>query len=66
MFETPNKIIEGKKNLEVTASESRNDKWLKDLSPLFNNSISKQSISTVSCKGSENIRDTKKILQQEN
>ena len=33
MFETLNKIIEGKKNLEVKASEPRNDKWLKD-SPL--------------------------------
>ena len=34
LFETPNKIIEGKNNLEVKASESRKDKWLKD-SPLF-------------------------------
>ena len=27
VFETLNKIIEGKKNLEVKASEPRNDKW---------------------------------------
>ena len=50
VFET-----EGKKNLEVKASEPRNDKWLKD-SPPFYNAISRQSISTVSCKGSANIR----------
>ena len=30
VFETLNKIIEGKKNLELKASEPRNDKWLKD------------------------------------
>ena len=30
VFETLNKIIEGKKNLEVKASEPRNDKWLED------------------------------------
>ena len=30
VFETLNKIIEEKKNLEVKASEPRNDKWLKD------------------------------------
>ena len=35
MFETLYKIIEGKKNLEVKASEPRNDKWLKDSPPLF-------------------------------
>ena len=29
VFETLNKINEGKKNLEVKASETRNDKWLK-------------------------------------
>ena len=34
VFETLNKIIEGKKNLEMKASEPRNDKWLKD-SPLL-------------------------------
>ena len=34
MFETLNKIIERQKNLEVKASEPRNDKWLKD-SPLL-------------------------------
>ena len=34
MFETLKKIIEGKKNIEVKASEPRNDKWLKD-SPLL-------------------------------
>ena len=28
VFETLNKIIEGKKNLEVKASEPRNDKWI--------------------------------------
>ena len=59
MFETPNKIIEGKKNLEVMASEPRKDKWLKDSFPLFNNAISRQSITTVSCKSSANIRGTK-------
>ena len=35
VFETLNKIIEGKKNLEVKASELRNDKWLKDSGPLL-------------------------------
>ena len=35
VFETFNKIIEGKKNLEVKASEARNDKWLKDSPPLL-------------------------------
>ena len=30
VFETLNKIIEGKKKLKVKASEPRNDKWLKD------------------------------------
>ena len=35
VFETLNKIIEGKKNLEVKASEPRNDKWLKDSPPLL-------------------------------
>ena len=35
LFETLNKIIEGKKNLEVKASELRNDKWLKDSPPLL-------------------------------
>ena len=33
VFETLNKIIEGKKNIEVTASEPRNDKWLKNSTP---------------------------------
>ena len=33
MFETLNKILEGKKNLEVKASEPINDKWLKDSPP---------------------------------
>ena len=33
MFETLNKILEGKKS-EVKASEPRNDKWLKDSTPL--------------------------------
>ena len=40
VFETLIKIIEGKKNLEVKASEPRNNKRLKD-SPPFNNAISK-------------------------
>ena len=35
VFETLNKIIEGKKNSEVKASEPRNDKWLKDSPPLL-------------------------------
>ena len=35
VFETYNKIIEGKKKLEVTASEPRNDKWLKYSLRLF-------------------------------
>ena len=55
--ETLNKIIEGKKNLEVKASEPTNDKWLKDSPPLYN-AISRQSILTFSCKGSANIRGT--------
>ena len=59
MFKTLNKIIEGKKNLEVKASEPRNDKWLKELPPFYN-AISRQSISTVSCKGSANVRGTNK------
>ena len=33
MFETLNKIIGGKKNLEVKASKPRNDKWLKESLP---------------------------------
>ena len=57
MFETLNKIIKGKKNLEMKASEPINDKWLKD-SPPFYNAISRQSISTGSFKGSTNIRGT--------
>ena len=35
VFKTLNKIIEGKKNLEVKLSEPRNDKWLKDSTPLL-------------------------------
>ena len=35
VFETLNKIIEGNKNLEVKASEPRNDKWLKNSPPLL-------------------------------
>ena len=35
MFETLNKIIEENKNLEVKASEPRNDKWSKDSPPLL-------------------------------
>ena len=35
VFETLSKIIEGKKNLEVKASEPRNDKWLKDSPPFL-------------------------------
>ena len=35
MFDTLNKIIEVKKNLEVKASEPRYDKWLKDSPPLL-------------------------------
>ena len=35
VFEAPNKIIEGKKNLEVKASEPRIDKWLKDSPPFL-------------------------------
>ena len=35
VFETLNKIIEGKKSLEVKASELRKDKWLKDSPPLL-------------------------------
>ena len=57
VFKTLNKILEGKKKLEMKASEPRNYKWLKD-SPPFYNAISRQSISTVSCKGSANIRGT--------
>ena len=34
MFEPLNKIIEGKKNLELKASELRNDEWLKDSPPI--------------------------------
>ena len=55
MFETLSKIIEGKKNLEVTALEPRNEKRLKD-SLFFYNAVSRQPISTVICKGSANIR----------
>ena len=35
VFETLNKILEGKKKLEVKASEPRNDKWLEDSPPLL-------------------------------
>ena len=35
VFESFIKIIEGKKNLEVKASEPRNDNWLKDSPPLL-------------------------------
>ena len=35
VFETLNKIFEGKKNFEVKATEPRNDKWLKKLTPFF-------------------------------
>ena len=35
VFRTLNKINEGKKNLEVKASEPRNDKWLKDSPPFL-------------------------------
>ena len=35
VFETLIMIIEGKKSLEVKASEPRNDKWLKDSPPLL-------------------------------
>ena len=35
MFETVKKIIEGKKNLKVKASEPRNDRYLKDSPPLL-------------------------------
>ena len=35
VFETLNKIIKGKKNLEVKASEPRNVKWLKNSPPLL-------------------------------
>ena len=35
VFEILNKIIEGKKNLEVKASKPINDKWLKDSPPLL-------------------------------
>ena len=35
VFETLNKIIEGKKNLELKASEPTNDKWLKDSPPFL-------------------------------
>ena len=55
VFEIFIKIIDGKKNLEVKASEPRIDKWSKD-SPPFYDAISRHSISTVSCKGSANIR----------
>ena len=34
VFEPLNKIIEGKKNLELKASEPRNDEWLKDSPPI--------------------------------
>ena len=56
VFETL-KIIGQNKNLEIKASEPRNDKWLKD-SPKTYNAISRQSISTVNCKGSAKIRVT--------
>ena len=36
VFETLNKIVEGKKNLELKASEPRNDKRLKYLPPFYN------------------------------
>ena len=39
----------------MTASEPRNNKWLKN-SLSFYNAISRQSISTLSCKGLANIR----------
>ena len=35
MFETLNKMIEGKKSLEAKALEPRNDKWLNDSLALF-------------------------------
>ena len=38
-------------------AEWHNEKWLK-VSPPFHNAISRQSISTVSCEGSANIRGT--------
>ena len=41
VFETLNKIIEGKKKLEVRASETRNNYWFED-SPPFYNAISSQ------------------------
>ena len=63
MFETLNKIIERNKNLEKKASEPRNDKWLKGSPPSYN-AISKQSISTVNCKGSANIRGTKNFYKK--
>ena len=56
MFETLNKIFE-EKNIKVTASEPKIDKWLKEKPPFYN-AISGQSISSVSCKGSANIRGT--------
>ena len=48
VFETLNMIIEEKKNF---------DKWLK-IHPTFHNAISRQSISTVSCKVPAIIRGT--------
>ena len=35
VFKTLNKIIEGKRNLEVKESEPRIDKWLKNSPPLL-------------------------------
>ena len=63
VIETLNKIIEGNKNLEVKASEPRNNIWLKDSPPSYN-AISRQSISTVICKGSANIRGTNNFYKK--
>ena len=65
LFETLNKIIEGKFFLEVTASEPKNDKWLKDYPPFYI-AISRQSISTDSCKGLANIRGTNNFHNMKN
>ena len=39
MYETLNKIIEGKKSLEVKASEPRNDQRLQNSLPFHNEKI---------------------------
>ena len=63
VFETLIKIIERKTKLDLTASEPRNDKWLRDSHPFYN-ATSRQSSSTVSCKDTANIRGTNKFYKK--